>query len=108
MFRWLAGKVVDRCDGAKWLQDVTYSGDLGWHPTLEKVQVGIRWFTTILIVLFALLKVTGVVGWSWVWVFSPMWIGLLLAFTVGWVAVPRLNIWLHKHYPMWVNGEMRS
>jgi hypothetical protein len=38
--------------------------------------------------LFLILRVTGVTGWSWVWVLSPLWVpyvffGTLVAFIVG-------------------------
>lgn len=31
-------------------------------------------FLTLLLVLFIGLKLTGVIHWSWWWVFSPVWI----------------------------------
>lgn len=33
---------------------------------------------TILTVAFVVLKLTGVIKWSWIWVFSPMWIVALI------------------------------
>ena len=30
-----------------------------------------------LVLIFAVLKVTGLISWSWLWVFSPIWITLL-------------------------------
>lgn len=33
-------------------------------------------FATLLTVLFVGLKLTDHIDWSWVWVLSPMWIGL--------------------------------
>lgn len=33
----------------------------------------------LLLVGFILLKVAGVIAWSWWWVLSPLWIGALLA-----------------------------
>jgi hypothetical protein len=35
-------------------------------------------FTGLLTVLFVGLKLTNVIAWSWLWVFSPLWIPLLL------------------------------
>lgn len=32
----------------------------------------------LLTVAFVVLKLTGVIAWSWWWVFSPLWIGFLL------------------------------
>lgn len=39
-------------------------------------QVGL---TSILGVVFVVLKLTGTIDWSWVWVLSPWWITLSLA-----------------------------
>lgn len=36
-------------------------------------------FGGLLTILFIGLKLTGYITWSWVWVLSPLWIGLLLA-----------------------------
>lgn len=40
------------------------------------MQIGIGGLLTL---LFVVLKVLNVIAWSWVWVFAPLWIGLLLA-----------------------------
>ena len=29
----------------------------------------------LLLVVFIVLKLTGVIAWSWLWVLSPLWIG---------------------------------
>lgn len=41
-------------------------------------------FAGLLTIAFIVLKLTGVISWSWVWVLSPLWIGfaLLLAIIV--------------------------
>jgi hypothetical protein len=31
-----------------------------------------------LVLIFAVLKVTGLISWSWLWVLSPIWITLLI------------------------------
>lgn len=36
----------------------------------------------ILFVVFLVLKLTGVITWSWLWVTAPLWIPLALAFAV--------------------------
>ena len=33
-------------------------------------------FSTILLVIFIVLKLAGIIHWSWWWVLSPLWIGL--------------------------------
>lgn len=35
-------------------------------------------FTGLLTVAFIVLKLTGVINWSWWWVLSPIWISILL------------------------------
>lgn len=32
----------------------------------------------LLLVVFIVLKLCGVIAWSWLWVLSPLWIGLIL------------------------------
>ena len=38
-----------------------------------------NFFVSMLTVAFIVLKLTGVINWSWWWVLSPLWIGLLIA-----------------------------
>jgi len=46
----------------------------------------------ILTLIFIVLKLTGLIDWSWVWVLSPLWIlalvalvgGLIIGFIQGW------------------------
>ena len=33
---------------------------------------------TLLTLLFTVLKLAGVIRWSWVWVLSPLWIGMIV------------------------------
>ena len=37
-------------------------------------------FTGLLTIAFIILKLCGVIAWSWVWVLSPLWIS-----SIGWV-----------------------
>lgn len=37
-------------------------------------------FAGILFIVFLILKLTGNIDWSWVWVTSPLWIPLTLCF----------------------------
>lgn len=39
-------------------------------------------FTGALTLAFIVLKLCGVINWSWVWVLSPMWISLVIALVV--------------------------
>jgi hypothetical protein len=36
-------------------------------------------FGGLLTIAFIVLKLTGVIAWSWWWVLAPLWIGFLLA-----------------------------
>lgn len=36
-------------------------------------------FGSLLQLTFIILKLCGVINWSWVWVLSPMWIGTIVA-----------------------------
>ena len=36
-------------------------------------------FTGLLTIAFIVLKLCGVIEWSWLWVLSPLWIGFALA-----------------------------
>jgi energy-coupling factor transporter transmembrane protein EcfT len=44
----------------------------------------------LVFIVFLVLKLTGYIAWSWVWVTSPLWIGLLL-FLLLFVAIVILN-----------------
>ena len=41
-------------------------------------------FSTVLTIIFIVLKLVGVIEWSWVWVLSPIWItvAITLAFSL--------------------------
>lgn len=41
----------------------------------------------ILLVVFIVLKLTNLIDWSWWWVLSPMWIGLLMIVVVVFLVV---------------------
>lgn len=40
-----------------------------------------------LTIVFIVLKLTHVISWSWWWVFSPIWISLLLIITAGLIGI---------------------
>lgn len=45
-------------------------------------------FVGLLTIVFIVLKLTGVIGWSWWWVLAPMWVpcavaAVLMVFLVG-------------------------
>ena len=42
-------------------------------------------FVGLLTIAFIVLKLLGVIAWSWIWVLSPLWISLLVR--IVWVVV---------------------
>jgi len=40
-------------------------------------------FTGLLTLVFIVLKLCGVISWSWLWVLSPAWISIVLAFVIA-------------------------
>lgn len=42
-------------------------------------------FLGLLQIAFIVLKLCKVIGWSWVWVLSPTWIGILLIIVLAWL-----------------------
>jgi hypothetical protein len=49
----------------------------------------IRLSSTILLfcTLFVILKLFGIISWSWIWVLSPIWVPFTLLFVAYWVIV---------------------
>ena len=39
------------------------------------MQIGVAWALTL---IFIVLKLTGYIDWSWVFVLAPLWLGLVL------------------------------
>lgn len=39
-------------------------------------------FAGLLTILFIALKLTGYLSWSWLWVLSPLWIGLAIVLAI--------------------------
>ena len=42
---------------------------------------------TVVLIIFIILKLCGVINWSWFWVLSPLWIGLILTVILVIIAV---------------------
>ena len=40
----------------------------------EDKNIFLRYIYVIITLIFVFLKITGVIGWSWLWVFLPVWI----------------------------------
>ena len=49
-------------------------------------------FGGALCVLFIGLKLTGYIGWSWWWVLSPLWIGLVVALAIVAIAAAVIGV----------------
>lgn len=41
----------------------------------------------LLTIVFIVLKLTGFIGWSWIWVLSPIWISLILEVVIFTIAI---------------------
>lgn len=52
-------------------------------------------FTGVLTIVFIVLKLIGIIEWSWVWVLSPLWIGFILGVILLAILIPIL-VWLDK------------
>ena len=37
---------------------------------------------TILTIIFVVLKLIGIINWSWLWIFSPLWISIIIGLIV--------------------------
>lgn len=48
-------------------------------------------FTGLLTVAFIVLKLTGIINWSWWWVLSPVWIHIIIA-----LVVIVISVWLYN------------
>lgn len=44
-------------------------------------------FTGLLGIVFIILKLCGVISWSWIWVLCPLWIGFAIVLVAGLVYV---------------------
>ena len=53
------------------------------NKTKRKSSSGGLGLVTFLWVLFLILKLTNVIDWTWLWVFSPLWIAASLAVGLG-------------------------
>lgn len=51
------------------------------RETITYVSGGTK-LSTLLTVAFVVLKLVGVIAWSWWWVFSPIWISIALAIII--------------------------
>lgn len=52
------------------------------NSSKEAVSSGGVGVTGLLLVAFVVLKLTGVISWSWWWVLSPIWMPMVLALVI--------------------------
>lgn len=55
-------------------------------------------FSELLLVAFVVLKLCGVIDWSWWWVLSPIWISSGLAILIGFVAAVWVTLKKSKRF----------
>ena len=48
----------------------------------NKAKQGGLGIVSVLTIIFIVLKLLGVIQWSWIWVLSPIWISAVIAFAV--------------------------
>lgn len=48
---------------------------------------------TVLVIVFAVLKWTDVIDWSWVWILSPWWITIALGLAIALISIVVLFIY---------------
>lgn len=44
-------------------------------------------FLDVLLIVFVILKLTGLISWSWVWVLSPIWIPVCILVAIAIVGI---------------------
>lgn len=55
-------------------------------------------FFGIVAIVFIILKLAGVIAWPWIWVLSPLWIGLILLAIISAVAIIVMKNRVWKKY----------
>ena len=56
-----------------------YTGDVMKKDTSKSTGLC---FDAVLTIVFVVLKLTGLIDWSWLWILSPMWISLFCSFLI--------------------------
>ncbi len=63
------------------------------NKTVNKSGIG---FCGLLTIAFIVLKLCGVIAWSWVWVLAPLWISWVLALFI--LVVTCVAVWLRDRW----------
>lgn len=51
-------------------------------------------FTGLLLIAFIILKLVGVINWSWWWVLSPLWISIVVVIILA--VIPFVIAWIFQ------------
>lgn len=65
---------------------------------MEKKNVNVKGtgFCSLLTIAFIVLKLCGVISWSWIWVLAPMWISVALTILI--VGIICLTVYIKERY----------
>lgn len=66
-----------------------------------RINIDLTAFSLFLFAIFLGLKLTHVINWSWLWVFSPLWIPVLIVFAFSVIAILVVGISNLIHNIMW-------
>ena len=44
-------------------------------------------FSSVLTIVFIVLRLCGVISWSWIWVLSPIWIDIIVTLILIWIVL---------------------
>lgn len=53
-------------------------------------------FCGLLTILFIGLKLTGYIAWSWIWVLSPLWIGVVVSLILAIISLVVIGVLMKK------------
>jgi Flp pilus assembly protein TadB len=70
--------VLDKSDNLCYNLTIKRKGDKNMENKNNNKKSGGIGFCGLLTIAFIILKLCGVIAWSWVWVLAPMWIPLAL------------------------------
>lgn len=66
-----------------------------------KINIDLTAISCLLFAIFLILKLTHVINWSWIWVFSPLWLPVLIIFAFSAIAILVVGISNLIHNIMW-------
>lgn len=83
------------------LEECRFSMESGRHFENREETINLS-FLGMLAIVFITLKLTGNITWSWLWVLSPLWIGLVLSAAIAAAAliIMKNKIWKKHKWKM--------